>query len=120
MTRRDRIKNKYHGKCAYTGRPLDDKWQIDHIRSKAMGGSDEDHNLVPAIRIINHYKRSQDLDMFRQFISTLHLRLRKLPKNTVVKRTIARAEYIRHVAELFNISENQPFEGKFYFEQIKL
>lgn len=117
-TKRDKIKEKFGGRCAYTGQPLDDKWQVDHVRPRCYGGSNDDTNLVPAIRIINHYKRSHDLDTFRQFISTLHLRLRKLPKKTSVARTIARARYIREVAALFNISEYQPFEGKFYFEKI--
>lgn len=119
MTKRERIKNKYDGLCAYTGKPLDEKWQIDHIHPKCYGGSNDESNIVPTIRIINHYKRSHDLSTFRQYISTLHLRLRKLPKKTIVKRTQERIKYLKEVAALFDIDEYKPFDGKFYFETIK-
>jgi 5-methylcytosine-specific restriction endonuclease McrA len=28
---RFQVYNKYNGLCAYTGTPLDDDWQVDHI-----------------------------------------------------------------------------------------
>lgn len=31
MNKRERIYNKFGGLCAYSGTPLEDDWQIDHI-----------------------------------------------------------------------------------------
>jgi 5-methylcytosine-specific restriction endonuclease McrA len=31
---REEVYNKYGGLCAYTGKPLGDDWQIDHIHPK--------------------------------------------------------------------------------------
>ena len=31
MTKRERIFKKYDGLCAYTGKPLEKDWQIDHV-----------------------------------------------------------------------------------------
>lgn len=115
---RDIVYSKYNGLCAYTGQPLGDNWQIDHIHPKCRGGSNNVSNLIPAIRIVNHYKRGQDLSTFRQYIITLHLRLRKLPKNSKCACTIKRGNYIKEVAFLFGIEVNKPWEGKFYFEII--
>lgn len=122
---REEIYNKYNGLCAYTGKPLDEKWQIDHVTSKFLHSYynletdvNEECNLVPAIRIINHYKREKNLESFRQYMLTFHLRLAKLPKNTMVNSTKRRKEYMNTIAELFNITVECPFSGKFYFETI--
>ena len=34
MTKREKVYNKYGGKCAYTGKPLGQDWQIDHVTSQ--------------------------------------------------------------------------------------
>lgn len=122
---RARIYNKFDGKCAYTGKPLDDLWQIDHVEprinykwNKASGYADDHNNLVPAIRIINHYKRGQNLEQFRKFMLKFHERLGKLPKKTQVHRTEERIKYLNKVAVLFDITPDKPFSGKFYFETI--
>lgn len=169
MTKKDRqiIFDKYAGKCAYTGKPLLDEWEVDHITSKSMyekikvsdsyfkhkisgekitkdqyaslpsfeemsnykhiGAVFKPHescndisNLVPAIKIINHYKRGHDLEGFRQYMLSFHLRLKKLPKKTMVDRTKRRIQYMMKVAELFDITVDNPFQGKFYFEQITM
>lgn len=120
---RQQIYDKYNGLCAYTGKPLDDKWQIDHGISKHVGfykrvevnGID---NLYPAIRIINHYKKAQDIEQFRHYMSKFHIRLGKLPKKTSVERTVKRKEYMYRIAELFDITTDKPFCGTFYFETI--
>lgn len=132
---RQQVYEKYNGLCAYTGKPLGNDWQVDHITSKVLhsyrvlyngSGIDEINerrkevdnidNLMPAIKIVNHYKRSLDLEGFRDYMLSFHKRLKKLPKKTIVYETQRRKEYMLKVAELFDITPDKPFNGKFYFE----
>lgn len=126
--KRQQIRNKFGGLCAYSGTPLEDDFQIDHIkpviRSRVDGTSmfpelHKDDNLVPTQRIINHYKGSLSLEVFRDwFLGGLHERLAKLPKKPRTERSVKRAQYLRKVASYFNITEDTPFTGKFYFEKV--
>jgi len=124
MTLREKVYAKYNGKCAYTGKPLESDWQIDHIipKYKAMFPEwdkkklDSIENLVPTFKIINHYKRAKSIEGFRKFIAGLQCRINKLPKRTTREATIKRGLYIKQVAELFGITPETPFSGKFYFE----
>jgi hypothetical protein len=139
MTKKKRIEvfEKFNGLCAYTGKPLNDGWQVDHAMSKYQHtqnayyscGSVEEvnvklkevdniENLFPALKIVNHYKRSLDIEGFRRYMSNFHLRLAKLPKKTLVERTKKRIEYMNNVASAFDITLDKPFSGKFYFETI--
>ena len=132
MTQRDKIKaylwQKYNGRCAYCGKPLESDWQIDHIKpvlrnmySGEMLYPDRDSldNLLPAIKIVNHYKGALDIETFRTwYLGELHNRLKKMPKNTRIEKTKKRIEYLLKVAELFDITPDKPFSGKFYFETI--
>lgn len=161
---REQVYNKFGGKCAYTGQPLDDKWQVDHAEplirkqrfqkagwfykgtknpvenSRRMSEEElasinaeyrlprvvpdgyvypQNHcieNMIPAISIINHYKGGLTVEEFRRYISDLHVRLAKLPKNTSVIKTESRIKYLFEVAGLFGITPEKPFTGKFYFE----
>lgn len=120
---REEVFNKYNGLCAYTGKPLDDDWQVDHIEPQykfknnfTQGDANHIDNLVPAIRIVNHYKRAHNLDRFREYMLTFHIRLAKLPKNTKVEATKKRIAYMNTIADLFDITVDKPFKGKFYFE----
>lgn len=115
---REIIKNKYNGLCGYCGKPLDEGWQIDHIKPKRIGGGNDLDNLIPTIGIVNHYKRALGLEGFRKYMNTFHLRLGKLPKNTKSEKTLKRKEYLQKVADLFGIDAETPFKGKFYFEEI--
>lgn len=131
---RQQVKNKFNGLCAYTGKPLDDKWQVDHVLPKVLNNwlksgyvkegceplesIDCIANLLPAIRIVNHYKRSLDLDGFRGYMQTFHIRLDKLPKKTSLESTRKRIAYMNEVANLFDITPSNPFGGKFYFETL--
>lgn len=134
---RELVKQKFNGLCAYTGKPLGDDWQVDHVLSKysfgcSLWGQCKDideynerkkdvdliDNLFPAIKIINHYKRSLDLEGFRDYIKTLHFRIARLPKKTSVERTANRIKYLNTVAELFEITPDKPFSGIFYFETL--
>jgi 5-methylcytosine-specific restriction endonuclease McrA len=123
---RELIKNKYQGKCAYTGTDLKEDWQIDHIkpiiRNLYTSGAmfEKDHtlnNMVPCQKIVNHYKGSLDLESFRNwFLGELHLRLKKLPRNPKTAKSIKRKQYLLEIANLFGITEDKPFNREFYFE----
>lgn len=132
---RQQVYEKYNGLCAYTGKPLDDKWQVDHMTPiqsknwywseasrKAMNCKGDNvnsiENLIPSLRIVNHYKREFDLEGFRRYMLTFHNRLSRLPRNPKVKRSVKRKEYMLKVAESFDITPDKPFPGKFYFETL--
>ena len=130
ISKKDReiIKNKFGGKCAYTGTELKDDWQVDHVKpvvrnwfSKGAVFEKEHHidNMFPCQKIVNHYKGSLDLETFRTwFLGGLHERLKKLPKNPKVEKSHKKKAYLLEVASLFGISEDVPFSGKFYFETL--
>ena len=133
--KRQEVYNKYNCKCAYTGKELDNDWQIDHIIPKnsfiwyqlekqriEIWKVDYDlndiKNLHPAIKIVNHYKRALDLEGFRKYMSEFHLRLKKVPKNPRTEKRIKYKEYMFKVAEMFDITIDKPFNGIFYFETL--
>jgi len=123
---REQCRLKYNGLCAYTGLPLDDKWQADHMFPKCrtiqkyheINKHDCIENLVPALRIVNHYKRSLDLEGFRKYMLSFHVRLAKLPNKTTVQRTVERIAYMKNIANVFGITKEKPFSGIFYFERL--
>ena len=123
---RAKVYAKYDGRCAYTGKPLGDDWQMDHMESryKALcydreSEVDNINNLMPALKIVNHYKREFSLEGFRGYMLNFHKRLAKLPKHTNLERTRNRIAYMRKVADAFDITVDKPFCGKFYFETLK-
>lgn len=130
ISKKDReiIKNKFGGKCAYTGTDLKEDWQVEHIvplvrnwwtNTAMFPDAHKLDNMVPVQKIVNHYKGSLDLETFRSwFLGKLHERLKKLPKNPKVEKSKKKKEYILEVARLFNISEDKPFSGRFYFETL--
>jgi hypothetical protein len=126
---RELIRLKFNGKCAYTGTDLEDDWQVDHIEpiirdSRKLGEMffPQYHcldNMFPTHRIINNYKRNLSLETFRSwYLGELNLRLKKLPKNPTVKSRIKHKENLLKIAELFGITADKPFSGKFYFETL--
>jgi len=142
MTRREKVHAKYNGLCAYTGKPLGDDWQIDHLEPLVRDAwdmtceSEKAHvrklsgidNMLPACRIINHYKHSYHVEFFRRMIATLQSRIDKFPRwcasselgesqmSPNQKKTLARYRYVTQVAALFGITKETPFSGKFYYE----
>lgn len=123
---RDKVKMKFGGKCAYTGQDLGDDWQVDHMTSKYVhgyrkieGDVNDISNLMPALRIVNHYKREKGLESFRRYMLTFHKRLYKLPKKTTVPATERRIIYMNKIADAFGITTEKPFDGVFYFEKLK-
>jgi hypothetical protein len=125
MTKRERIYNKFDGRCAYTGKPLDDTWQIDYIMPQLLWYihcvppevkiKDDIGNFLPCLRIVNHYKRARTLNEFRDFMIKFPERYAKLPKKTRVPATQKRKEYLEKVKEAFDDSPIWT-EGKFWFE----
>lgn len=131
---RHEVYNKFNGKCAYTGKELGDDWQVDHVTSQYQHSylytGKEDYieymkkvhdinNLLPALRIVNHYKRTKNLEQFRRYMTGFHKRLAKLPKTTRVPATQRRIQYMNSIAEVFGITKDKPFNGVFYFETLK-
>jgi len=124
---REIIRQKFNGLCAYSGTPLEDDWQVEHIKPVRRNWWDNTvmyeennnfDNLVPVQKLINHYKHSLCLEEYRKRLLKLHLRLAKLPKNPRTERGKKRKEYILKIANYFGITEKQPFTGIFYFERI--
>lgn len=123
---RKEIYDKYDGKCAYTGKDLGEDWQIDHAIPKChiiqschhIKNHNDIENLFPVLKVVNHYKRSMNLEQFRFYMQDFHKRLAKLPKRTQRQQTIKRIEYMNKVADAFDITVEKAFSGKFYFETI--
>lgn len=119
------MKSKKHNKyaawqkyqCAYSGKHLGDKFQLDHATPVSRGGLGLDYNMKACLTIVNHYKRGRTLEEFREYMLTFHLRLVKLPKKTQNNKTRKRIEYMRKIAWAFNIEVDKPFDGKFHFEK---
>jgi hypothetical protein len=117
---RNEIYNMFNGRCAYSGTPLKEDWQIDHIIPKNIGGSNNIDNLLPVQKILNHYKRSLSLEDFRiKWLGGLHIRLAKLPKNPRTEQSKKRIQYLQEIAKLFNITPDKPFSKVFYFEYME-
>ena len=125
---RQQIFDKFNGLCAYSGTPLEDDWQADHIKPiiRYFYGCKTKHpeddnlgNLVPCQKVINHYKHQLSLEEFRTwYLGNLHLKLQKLPKNPRTEKSKKRIAYMRKIASYFGITEKIPFSGTFYFETI--
>ncbi len=119
MIDRKAVYNKYNGLCAYSGTPLENDWQIEHVVPISRGGTDDINNLLPVQKIINHYKRALMIGEFKRwYLSGLHERLKKLPKNPRVEKSKKRKDYMLKIASYFNIKIDHPFSGKLYFELI--
>lgn len=169
MRKKEKVFAMFGGLCAYTGKPLGDDWQIDHVKSKAMFEkvivdvahyrdkitgervSVEDmrrltannlwqtfhdchyipprqvphksvndiENLLPALKIVNHYKRALDLEGFRKYMKGFHTRLKRYKLDAGGWAAKKQARYMWDVANAFEITPDKPFSGKFYFETIK-
>ena len=106
---RQKVYEKYNGRCAYCGRKIEYKdMQVDHFVAKrgfVEEGTDDITNLMPSCRLCNHYKRANTLETFRIYIQEIP---RKLRNNYIYKVGVAYG----------NVVENEkPIE--FYFEKVK-
>ncbi len=123
---REEIKQKFGGLCGYSGTPLEDDWQVDHIKPLVRSWLDGtpmfpsahyEDNLIPCQKLVNHYKGSLDLETFRMRLLSLHKRMDK-PKNPKTDKSKRRKEYLNKVASYFGITPTKPFSGTFYFESV--
>ncbi len=64
--KRQAIFMKYHGHCAYCGRPLKmEAMTVDHLVPKSKGGGNSIENLMPSCRDCNTAKAADNLEMLR-------------------------------------------------------
>jgi len=115
--RHEEFAKKQGYQCAYTGKRLEEKFQLDHVWPTCRGGYDRAYNIKACLTIVNHYKRAQTLEEFREYMLTFHLRLAKLPKKTKSIKTKKRIEYMHKIAWAFDIKVDKPFNGRFHFEK---
>jgi len=75
---RQRVYEKFGGRCAYCGQPITYKeMQVEHMKPLARGGVDSEENYMPACRICNYYKHTLTLEEFRKQIGLLTGRLKE-------------------------------------------
>ena len=112
MTKEKRmpIYNKFGGHCAYCGTKIDYKdMQVDHIVSKRFSEymcnkeMNNMENLNPSCRQCNRYKMANEIEIFREMLTTLHVRLEKI--------------FIYRLAKKYGIVKENVWDGKFYFER---
>lgn len=124
MTKRERIKAKFNGLCAYSGTPLEDDWETDHLhavvrcphtKTMMFPELDTEENLVPCQKAINRYKHSHDMETFRTYLlGDLHIRLKKYPRSG---KGLARRQRMEKIAAYFGITPENPFNQIFHFEK---
>lgn len=101
---REKVYNNHNGHCVYCGKEITIKeMQVDHRIPKSFHGTDDISNLMSSCRRCNHYKRANSLEVFREYLKTIHNRLNDI--------------YIFKVAIDYGIVKIQPFDGVFYFEK---
>jgi hypothetical protein len=79
---RESIRKLFGGKCAYCGKPLTNRWHVDHVTPmfRRRPGSDErDAAAVkyPACARCNLWKKTFSVEQFRQEIKAQPARLRR-------------------------------------------
>ena len=95
---RDFIFSKTKGRCSYCGAKAE---EIDHIVSRAKGGSNSTFNLTPACRSCNEKKSNLSLKEFGKLMNKdfSNLEPKKLPKNAAIVQS-ARNYMVKEIAKL--------------------
>jgi uncharacterized protein (TIGR02646 family) len=107
MTKREQIKQKYDGRCAYCGVELVKGWHIDHIKPQIYGGTNDFSNLNPSCKYCNNYKCHTDLEEYRtQLKKMLNEKMEYLFKSKTKMQVAINMGSIIH----------KPWHGQFYFE----
>lgn len=75
---RSKVFDKYESHCAYCGQRIAfDKFQVDHLKPKMRGGTDDISNLMPACARCNRWKATYSIEEFREEIALQVERLRR-------------------------------------------
>ena len=100
---RDKIYNKYDGRCAYCGCALKNSGRgmhVDHIGSVLRGGQDVEENYNPSCISCNTSKSTYTLEEFRERLSEEGDRLRRdsakfrlLERFGIISQTKTRLEF---------------------------
>ena len=95
---RDFIFSKTKGRCSYCGAKAE---EIDHIVSRAKGGSNSTFNLTPACRSCNEKKSNLSLKEFGKLMNKdfSNLEPKKLPKDAAIVQS-ARNYMVKEIAKL--------------------
>lgn len=106
---REKIHQKYGGRCAYCGREITQKeMQVDHLipqwKAGKIDGVYEENNLMPSCRRCNHYKRGGSLEYYRTMLLEMK---RKLIDDT----------YLGKVAQDYGMFTWNGWDGRFFFER---
>jgi hypothetical protein len=110
------VYQKYNGRCAYCGNPIDIKeMQVDHYIPKCRGcndneitylehrGEDNLDNYMPSCRMCNFYKSRCSIEQFKSKINNM----------LDYKHTFA-----TRFALKYGILTEHEWDGKFYFEKV--
>ena len=52
----------FNYECAYSGVPLSCGYELDHIIPLSKGGTNQVHNIVPCLSVINKQKNARDIE----------------------------------------------------------
>ena len=67
---RERVKERFNGRCAYCGQKLGDRFALDHHYPIGVYGerADVEENLFPSCIQCNHYKGEESIETMRRLI----------------------------------------------------
>ena len=99
---RQRVEQKYNGKCAYCGE-TPNRIVIDHLIPHSYNQDDSFENLMPSCKACNNYKMTWFIEEFRKEIERSIEKLRKYSVNY-------------RFAEKYGLVESNIQRVKFYFE----
>jgi hypothetical protein len=101
--------DKCGGKCAYCGVDLVKGWNVDHIKPRIFGGTNDLDNLNPSCKYCNNYKCHTDLEGYRnQLHKMLNDKLEYLFKSKTKMQVAMNMGSIKHTL----------WDGKFHFERV--
>lgn len=106
--KRDIVFSKHGGRCAYCGVELTKGWNVDHIKPKVFGGTDDMGNLNPSCPDCNNYKCHTDLEEYRAQLKKL---LNEKPEY------LFRSKTKMVVAMKMGAISRHQWDGLFYFEK---